>query len=111
MCFTLVQVKAGQTLVSYIEKVTFLKPFSLNSLFGTNPFLASIWLNCCLRSLTIWCSGTRRSQTLQIQGQGWFRGIVQISKVQVKDDITRVIKDVGSGFIFFDTPRSKSQKR
>lgn len=64
-------------------------------------------------TLTVWCSGTERSQTLKIKGQGrgWFRGIAQISKVQVKDDITRVTKDVGLGFIVFGTPQSKSQKR
>lgn len=44
--------------------------------------------------------------TLKTQGHGWFKGIVQISKVQVKYDITRVIKDVRLAFIIFGTPRS-----
>ena len=53
----------------------------------------------------------KKSQTLKIQGRGWFKGILEISKAQVKDDITRVVKDVGLGFIIFGTPRRKSQKR
>lgn len=53
----------------------------------------------------------KRSQTLRVQGQEWFRGIVELSKVQVKDDITRAIKDVELGFIVFGTPRSKSQNQ
>lgn len=53
----------------------------------------------------------KRSQTLRVQGQEWFRGIVELSKVQVKDDITRAIKDVELGFIVFGTPRSESQNQ
>lgn len=52
-----------------------------------------------------------KSQTLKIQGREWFKGILEISKVQVKDDITRAVKDVRLGFIIFGTPRRKSQTR
>lgn len=37
------------------------------------------------------------------------QGAVKISKVQVKDDMMRVIKDVKSGFIVVGTPQCKSQ--
>ena len=69
---------------------------------------------CLTHVTTSDCFGHKSKQKSNMpktQGQGWFRGILQISELQVKDDITRILKNVRLGFIVVITPRSPSHKR